>query len=300
LATDSYDANGNTTSSDGHAFAYDFENRLRSKDSGAVTIVYDGDGNRVAKTVGGVTTKYLVDDLNPTGYLQVLEEVGSSGIETRYTYGTLLVSQTRQPGLSEQISYYGYDARGSVAFLTDSVGDVTDSYEYDAFGNIVLRSGASPNTRLYLGEELDPDLGTINFRARQYQASVGRFLTIDSVLGKTQNPPSWNRYLYAAADAVNRIDRNGTVEAIEGFSFEEGGVKAAEIQAENAAEFARREQTYVAYIGDADEVPIAEKFSPPRGGTLADCFRKLKGTKGIGPRAALVALCLLLVWSSPS
>jgi hypothetical protein len=42
--------------------------------SGAVTIVYDGDGNRVAKTVGGVTTQYLVDDLNPTGYAQVVEE----------------------------------------------------------------------------------------------------------------------------------------------------------------------------------------------------------------------------------
>jgi YD repeat-containing protein len=31
-----------------------------------VQIVYDGDGNRVAKTVNGVTTYFLVDDLNPT------------------------------------------------------------------------------------------------------------------------------------------------------------------------------------------------------------------------------------------
>ena len=33
---------------------------------GAVTMVYDGDGNRVAETVGGSTTKYLVDTLNST------------------------------------------------------------------------------------------------------------------------------------------------------------------------------------------------------------------------------------------
>ena len=39
-----------------------------------------GDGDRVAKTAGGLITKYLVDDLNPTGYLQVLEEVGSGGV----------------------------------------------------------------------------------------------------------------------------------------------------------------------------------------------------------------------------
>jgi YD repeat-containing protein len=58
LGSDSYDLNGNTTAADGHTFGYDFENRLKVKDSGAVTVVYDGDGNRVAKTVGGVTTRY--------------------------------------------------------------------------------------------------------------------------------------------------------------------------------------------------------------------------------------------------
>ena len=34
----------------------------------AVVLSYDGDGNRAAKTINGVTTRYLVDDLNPTGY----------------------------------------------------------------------------------------------------------------------------------------------------------------------------------------------------------------------------------------
>ena len=38
----------------------------------------DGDGNRVRKTINGLTTLYLVDDLNPTGYAQVLEELVSS------------------------------------------------------------------------------------------------------------------------------------------------------------------------------------------------------------------------------
>src|SRR5947209_14624799 len=42
---------------------------------GAVTIVYDGDGRRVGKTVGGVTTRYLVDDRNPTHLPQVVEEI---------------------------------------------------------------------------------------------------------------------------------------------------------------------------------------------------------------------------------
>ena len=95
LTSDGYDLNGNTTSSGGHTYAYDFENRLVSKDGGAVTVVYDGDGNRVAKTVGGVTTQYLVDDLNPTGYLQVMDEVSGGAVQVRYTFGNMLVSQTR-------------------------------------------------------------------------------------------------------------------------------------------------------------------------------------------------------------
>lgn len=40
-----------------------------------VAMVYDGDGNQVSETVGSTTTKYLVDDLNPTGYAQVLDEL---------------------------------------------------------------------------------------------------------------------------------------------------------------------------------------------------------------------------------
>ncbi|HEV3317825.1 MAG TPA: hypothetical protein VG488_12680 [Candidatus Angelobacter sp.] len=38
-------------------------------------IVYDGDGNRVSETVAGNTTSYLVADVNPTGYAQVIDEV---------------------------------------------------------------------------------------------------------------------------------------------------------------------------------------------------------------------------------
>ncbi|HZW96318.1 MAG TPA: hypothetical protein VFF64_25455 [Candidatus Eremiobacteraceae bacterium] len=62
--------------------AYDFENRMLTH--GSVSMVYDDDGNRVSETVGGVTTKYLIDALNPTGYSQVLDELQSVGVGPRH------------------------------------------------------------------------------------------------------------------------------------------------------------------------------------------------------------------------
>ena len=69
-----------------------------------------------------MTTRYLVDDLNPTGYLQVLEEVVGGAVQTRYTYGTSIVSQTRSVSTTPATSYYGYDAHGNITFLTDAAG----------------------------------------------------------------------------------------------------------------------------------------------------------------------------------
>jgi hypothetical protein len=92
LATDTYDANAITTASTGLGYAYDFENQVIQAGAG-ISIVYDGDGNRVSKTVNGITTTYLVDTQNPTGYVQVLLESfgGNRGTayEITHTYVSL-------------------------------------------------------------------------------------------------------------------------------------------------------------------------------------------------------------------
>jgi RHS repeat-associated protein len=92
---------------------------------------------------------------------------------------------------------------------------VTDTYDYDAFGNLVAATGSTPNKRLYTSEELDLDLGAINVRARQYAPGTGRFLTIDPVMGDWSRPLTLNRYLYANADPVNGIDPLGTTTLFE-------------------------------------------------------------------------------------
>src|SRR6185312_3721630 len=113
-----YDLNGNTTvytaASQTAAYLYDAENRLvkQTINSSDVVITNDADGNRVSKTVGGTTTLYLVEDRNPSGYAQVMEERNASGGATivSYVYGLGLISQKR--GIAT--NYYGCDGLGSV------------------------------------------------------------------------------------------------------------------------------------------------------------------------------------------
>jgi hypothetical protein len=102
-ASDTYDANGNTKTSNGVTFGYNFENRLTALSGVAATFIYDGDGNRVAKTSGGVTARYLVDEVSPTGYAQVIEEVVGGSVQHTYTFGNSLISQ-KQLGSNEWTS----------------------------------------------------------------------------------------------------------------------------------------------------------------------------------------------------
>jgi len=257
----SSDANGNTLYQSGyvsqqtqgqvvpnstHVDAFDIENRLvqRSDGSTVVTLIYDGDGNRVVKhvdapgTVNDSVTYFLMDDRNPTGYAQVLEERASlTGDPTvKYVYGFDLVSQAK----SAATYYYGYDALGNVRYLTDGVdGHTTDTYTYDAFGILLdTTDTASPpkNVYRYTGEQWDPQLGMYHLRARYYHPDAGRFWTMDtyerdqerpgadtdspptpSTGGRTpsdggedqENPLSLHKYLYCANNPINAIDPSG-------------------------------------------------------------------------------------------
>jgi len=207
LTTDNYDPDGNTISSGGILNAYDFENHLIKH--GNVTVVYDGDGNRVAETVGGVTTNYLVDANNPTGYAQVVDELQNNSVTRSYSYGLERIYERQLVAGNWQVCFYGYDGHGSVRQLFNSSGAITDTYDYDAFGNLINSTGTTPNNYLFAGEQFDPALGMYFLRARYYNSNTGRFWTADQFEGDPESPISLHRYLYANADPANMMDPGG-------------------------------------------------------------------------------------------
>jgi RHS repeat-associated protein len=250
-ATDVYDNNGNTVNN-GIQNVYDFENHLVQR--GGVSLVYDGDGNRVSETVAGATTSYLVANQNPTGYVQVLDELQGGGVTRAYTYGYRTIEERQTLSGALSTSFYGYDGHGSVRFLTDSTGAVTDTYDYDAFGNLIASTGSTPNNYLFAGEQFDPALGVYYNRARYLSTITGRFLTADQAQPDIRAPHTLHRYLFAANNPANRIDPTGyddlaelsvsesisetldSIPAVEAGPAEDAALEAAQAETDSAFE----------------------------------------------------------------
>ena len=163
---------------------------------------YDGDGKRLSLKSGTNTTSYLYDGLNV--------------ITERNKTGTTSASYIRNPNLpggiggivsgqlgSTSPTYYGYDGLGSVINLANSLGSITQSYAYNAFGNVTSKSGTSTNSRQFLTKEADAS-GLIYFGARYYDPAIGRFITQDP-LGIDDE----NAYAYCYNDPVNSVDLYG-------------------------------------------------------------------------------------------
>jgi hypothetical protein len=100
-----------------------------------------------------------------------MDELQGSAVSRTYTYGLSLISERQTLAGAPATSFYGFDGHGSVRYLTSSTGAVTDTYDYDAFGNLISSTGTTPNNYLFAGEQFD---------ARYYDQRQGRFWTMDA------------------------------------------------------------------------------------------------------------------------
>lgn len=77
---------------------------------------YNETGLRVSQSDGGVTTVYLLDLQNPTGYAQVLEERDAAGnVSKTYTLGHDVLAQAT----ARQVLYLLTDGHGSTRAVYD-------------------------------------------------------------------------------------------------------------------------------------------------------------------------------------
>ncbi len=108
------------------------------------------------------------------------------------------------------------DHLGSVRRITDENGKVIESRDYLPFGRQVATDpDGEPETTLgFTGHERDDHgSGAIDdwdyMHARYYSPWLGRFGSVDPVLGSMTAPQSWNRYSYAINNPLRFVDPTG-------------------------------------------------------------------------------------------
>jgi|GEM_PF-4551594 len=165
--------------------------------------------------ISGITTYYVWDSENPTGYPQVVEEIEGGQVVRRYGYGHFLENIDIWNGTSFDRYYVVMDGTNSVRMLIDSGGNVTDTFTWDAWGNLLGRTGTTPCNYGLHGECIDPSTNLVYLRARWYSPEIGRFMSMDEFEGVKNFPNSLNKYLFTYDNPINWIDPSGNFSTIE-------------------------------------------------------------------------------------
>lgn len=181
-STYTYDLSGNLTTKvvGGQTWVYTWNalNQLLSvtRDGASVaTFAYDPLGRRVEKTTPVSTTGWTYDGLD---ILREIVTTSGTPVTSLYVHGPGIDEPLlKETGTTEE--YHHADGLGSVVKLTNGTGAITHTYRYDAWGNIT--EGATRPGMSFTGREWDPELGLYYYRARYYDATVGRFISEDAI-----------------------------------------------------------------------------------------------------------------------
>jgi YD repeat-containing protein len=132
------------------SYTHDAQNQLTRIDfpgGGFAAYRYDGLGQRVEKDVTGAVTRYIFD-----GPHIFLEYDGANAFQARYNHGDR-IDQPLALERGGQTYYFHADHLGSIRQVTDSLGTVVNSYDYDSYGRIESLSETVNNPYLYTARE---------------------------------------------------------------------------------------------------------------------------------------------------
>ncbi len=222
-----YDAAGNQTLVNGNAVGYDAENNATTLLGWVFGYLFDGLGQRVEKTQYGHTpTVYVYDAF---GQLAA-EYAGGTSWSTDYVRwgsGGGLIATENAAGPCTTC-YFGFDHLGSVRLVMNQEGTVVARHDFLPYREEVPASTAGrdgrfgPNndwvTTKFTGQLRDGESGMDYFKARDFTAVLGRFMSADpgNAGANLLSSQSWNGCLgmWGESLGVRRHPAVGTLPLI--------------------------------------------------------------------------------------
>ena len=113
------------------------------------------------------------------------------------------------------LKYIHQDSLGGASVMTSSNGTLLGTIKYMPFGGTRSITGAIATDKLFTGLILD-DTGLYYYNARYYDATIGRFISPDTVVPNPANPQCFNRYAYCLNNPLRYTDSSGNEVDIEG------------------------------------------------------------------------------------
>ncbi len=201
-----YDSRGNTTYDGTFHKKYDSENRL-IKDSASpanvIAYTYDAINRRVIKSLNGIALKYTY-----SGLAQI-EERSAANILLNSTVFTNFLSPVANDKNGGRFFYHANELN-SVEAISNTNGNITELYRYDAFGkqnrfdsagNLMTASIAG-NRFGFTGQEYDSATASNRFFFRNYSPATGVFAQRDLI----EYQDGMGMYQYVGNNPANGVD----------------------------------------------------------------------------------------------
>ncbi|MEU4089950.1 RHS repeat-associated core domain-containing protein [Streptomyces aureus] len=215
---------GDSATDTTNSYTYDEDGNVhtRTTRAGTDTLTYNDEGNlsELSSTGASGDTKYLYDagggllikhgpDATTlyTGDEEITLKTGATSADgVRYIS---IAGQTVATHSSDgKFTYLIPDRQGTGTLEIDSQTQQVVRRQYKPFGESRDQSGTWIGQRGYVGGTQDDNTGLTNLGAREYDPSIGRFLSPDPILDPG-SPQTWNAYDYAGDSPVTESDPSG-------------------------------------------------------------------------------------------
>ncbi|MFI8201301.1 RHS repeat-associated core domain-containing protein [Streptomyces sp. NPDC085937] len=207
-----YDADGNTTERPDGSTTQQLDrnsegklSRLTEDPDGAARAtdyIYGADGSLLIRrdtSAGGETVLYL-------GATEVHLKGGKTWANRYYTHGGETVALCTNQSGTAKTSYLTGDQHGTGTVAITSDDQALTKRYLSPFGAERGDTTANwPDDKAFLDNPTDTTTGLTHVGAREYDAAIGQFISVDPLL-QTDIPQTLNRYGYAAQKPVTQAD----------------------------------------------------------------------------------------------